>query len=206
MALVHLKHSDAPALAAAVGTAESKTSAELVLVVLPRVTEAYPAAFAGAAVAAAATLAALIFGDFDVDEWVGVPATLAAAAAVFFLVWRVVPLRLVTRAQTRRSGIDTAAHAAFSRHGVYRTSKHTGVLLFVACAERDVRVLADSGVVAAVPESVRATWGAWLLAAHTVAQLTAAVEAIGASAAAFLPHSDDDVDELPNAPQLEAAS
>jgi putative membrane protein len=205
MALVHLRKSDADALTAAVGRAESTTSAEVVLVVLPRVVRPYPAAIASAAVFGAVALAVLLFGDFDADELIGVPGTLMFAALGFALVWRTAPLSLVTRAKTRKRAVDDAAHAAFSRHGVHRTRGRTGILLFVASAEQEVRVLADVGVVAAVPDTVRAGWSRALLAAHTAADVALAVESIGRSAGSFLPRADDDIDELPNAPQLEAS-
>lgn len=205
MALVHLRNTDADTLTAAVGKAESTTSAEIVLVVLPRVTAPYPAAIASAAVFGAIALAVLLFGDFDADELIGVPGTVAFAALGFVLVWRLVPITLVTRASTRKRNVDDAAHAAFSRHGVHRTRARTGVLLFVASAEGEVRVVADVGVVAAVPDTVRAGWSRALLDAHTAKDVAAAVESIGASAGSFLPRAADDVDELPNAPQLEAS-
>jgi putative membrane protein len=188
-------------LARAVAAAEAHTSAEVVLVILPR-SRAYVGVPSLLAVLAAyATLAWMLFSeDIEVDALHVLPALVLMGGAVFALA-NLVPLSWVTTARARRAAVDTQAHASFSRHGVYRTSGRTGILVFLSAAEGQARILMDRGVVEAVPQAVRNAWLATfgkLAARVDVDAVAAALEALGREAGTHLPRSADDVDELSN--------
>ena len=190
-------------LTRAVETAESKTSIELVLTLVPR-SRRYLAApvVAGIATGLVALGLALFLEEPEVDAAFVIPLT-GAFGLLAFLGVGLLPVRWLARAVDRRSAVDTQAHAAFSRQGLYRTSGRTGLLVFLSLAEREARLLADRGVVAAVPEDVRSEWQARLteLAGQfDVEALARTLEAMGERAGGHLPRLEGDVDELPNAP------
>jgi putative membrane protein len=193
-------------LSKAVETAESKTSVEVVLTVLPRSTTSLGTSAVIGALAAFVALTLILFlEDVELDPELVVPAVGLAGALTFALV-SVLPARWVSSARARALAVDTAAHAAFSRHGVYKTSGRTGVLVLLSLREGEARVLCDQGVLTAVPAEVRAEWHAELSGVarrFDVDALARALEALGARAGVYLPRQADDVDELANVPREE---
>ncbi len=194
-------------LKAAVEQAESTTSAEVVLVVLPRSFQGTGVASAfGALLALVVLAAALFFEDLEVSE----PLTLSVvvlAGALGTALGRLLPVRWTARGATLNDAVDEKAHAAFSRFGVSRTSKRTGILVLLSVGERQARLLFDVGVTEQVPAAQREEWRARLqgvAARFDVATLCASVVALGQQAGAFLPRSADDVNELADAPQEHA--
>lgn len=190
----------------AVEVAESSTSAELVLVILPQSFSARGAAAVLGGLGALVALALVLFlENIEIDPPLAfVLVALLGLGAVGLVL--ALPSRLFARATTLKGAVDEKAHAAFSRYGVYRTSGRTGVLVFLSLGERQARVLYDVGVAKAVPNEIRDEWRTRLAAvarAFDVGALAKALEALGQEAGAFLPRSVDDVDELANAPQVE---
>ena len=54
--------------------------------------------------------------------------------------------RLVIPASVRRSCVTHRAFRYFTESGVYETAEHSGILIFVSFLERQVRIVADSGI------------------------------------------------------------
>ncbi len=191
-------------LTRAVGRAESATAAEIVLVVLPR---SYKGVGVMAAIAAGCAIIALGLVLFLEDVEVGPALALTLVAligAAAFVLARLVPLRFTARAATLSAAVDDRAHAAFSRYGVYRTTRRTGMLVLLSLAERQARLIFDVGVTEAVPVAMRDEWRArfgQLAERFEVATLAAAVVKLGEEAGAFLPRSAEDVNELADAPE-----
>jgi putative membrane protein len=90
------------------------------------------------------------------DLWIG----LAGGVAVYGLASWPFLLRLIAPASLKRSAVVRAAHEAFLREEVFATEKRTGVLVYVSWLERQVFVLADKGLQAAVEETEWARLGA----------------------------------------------
>jgi len=198
------------ALVAAVEAAEGASGAEIVPMVVEACDGYAEADWAGAALGALAGGLATLLLPF-VGGWrphpIWLPGTLVALCALLGV--------LATRLPALRRGlvgtvriderVDAAAHVAFVRHQVFRTRDRTGILLFVARFERQVRVLADEGVYRAVE---RASWDE--LAAQVAAgmrdqapaeALLDAVRRTGELVARFGPRRrDDDRNELPDDP------
>jgi putative membrane protein len=194
-------------LTAAVEQAEAATAAEIVLVVIPRSFAGTGVASALGALVAFVTLAvALFFEDLEVSE----PLTLSVvvlAGALGVALGRLLPTRWTARGATLTAAVDEKAHAAFSRFGVSRTSKRSGVLVLLSLGERQARVLFDVGLTEQVPAAQREEWRARfqeIAARFEVATLCASVVTLGQQAGAFLPRSADDVNELADAPQEHA--
>lgn len=193
-------------LTRAVELAESKTSIEVVLAILPR-----SRGYLTLPIAAAALVAFLVLGltlfleEPEIAPGLVVPIVGLTGLATFVLT-SFLPATLLAAVTDRRSAVDTAAHAAFSRYGVHRTSGRTGLLVFLSLAEREARIVADQGVLSAVPADVREDWVSRLnaiAAKFDVELLAKELEAVGVRAGGYLPRAADDVDELPNAPVLE---
>ncbi len=192
-----LTRDDHALLTAAVERAEQKTSAELVVSVQPGTVGLLDVAAGCGGVAAALALAAVMYSDVEFDPLHVGPIVFGAGWIAFAVVAFFVPPALLAPARTRQQ-VDDAAHAAFSRHGVYRTQDRTGILVFYSLRERTGRILVDAGVARAVPEDVRDEWRSRLHACRTGHDLATLVEEIGERAGQFLPRRDDDVDELEN--------
>jgi putative membrane protein len=56
--------------------------------------------------------------------------------------------------RTKRERAHAAAMRQFWAHGMHKTEKRTGVLIFAAVAERYVEIVADAGINAKVPQDV----------------------------------------------------
>ena len=141
-------------LTRAVEVAESSTSAELVLVILPQSFSARGAAAVVGGLWALVALALVLFLEsIEIEPWLAfVLVPLLGLGAVGLAL--VLPARLFARATILKGAVDEKAHAAFSRCGVYRTSGRTGVLVFLSLGERQARLLYDVGVVKAVPSEI----------------------------------------------------
>lgn len=127
----------------------------------------------------------------------------ASVVAAFLAVSQHGPTRLaLVPSRLRRGRARDAARLAFRTRGLVRTRGRTGVLLFLALAERHAEIVADVGVLERVdPEAWRgllADLTDALRRGEAEAGLIHAVEALGARLAQALPVEPDDADELPN--------
>jgi putative membrane protein len=104
----------------------------------------------------------------------------------------------------RRAHVDaqvqTAARAAFVEQGVSRTRGRTGVLVYVSMLERRVQLVADVGVDAKLLAAQQQALSRSMTRGADLDAFVAAVRSIGPALAASLPHGEDDVNELPDAP------
>lgn len=191
------------ALTASIRAVESQSSAEVVIAVKPQSAHYVHADFIVGAAATFATLAYLLFSaqafapiSILIDPFV-------AGALVGFLASRSPELRrALTPSATRQRWVGRAARAAFYEKGIRRTSARTGILVYISLLERRAEVVADSGVTDAVPAAAwaRATGAIRDAVARgaAAAEVARAIEALAEPLAPALPHSDDDVNELPD--------
>jgi putative membrane protein len=76
-----------------------------------------------------------------------------AVIAGFFAVANIPAIdRLVIPRGVRAKAVRDRAVKHFVESGVYRTAKHTGILIFVSHMEKEVRILADSGISALIDQ------------------------------------------------------
>lgn len=110
-------------------------------------------------------------------------------------------VRWLTPAGVRRRAVDVAARATFVERGVHHTSGRSGVLVYCALAERMVAIVADTGVVTAIPAATLARHQAAIerALAGGGAATAAAIAALGPDLAAALPRAAEDINELPDA-------
>jgi putative membrane protein len=167
-------------IAAAIATAEARTSGEIFCVLARRVSSYHDVSLAWAAAAALILPLGLIPLGFDpawipglADSWeaahlaardVSIGQALGAyaliQAVVFLTVYLLTRLPAVTRWVTpravRRARVRDAAVQQFLAHGLHVTEARTGVLIFAALSDHQVEVVADKGIHARVDQSV---WG-----------------------------------------------
>jgi putative membrane protein len=108
--------------------------------------------------------------------------------------------RLLTTPAARRRLVARAARATFVERGVHRTMGRTGMLVYCSWLERQIALVADVGLADALPEGALATLEAALTAAMPGggAAVARALAATAEQMARALPHSDDDINELPD--------
>ncbi|HEY8038826.1 MAG TPA: hypothetical protein VIF15_03500 [Polyangiaceae bacterium] len=184
----------------AVQDVESRTAAEVVVVV-HRTSGAWREVdLAAGAVVAFAVLLLVLFHPRPIPV-----AVMPLDVALAFVAGAVLCAYLgpLKRALLPRRRVDAvvraSARAAFVDQGISRTRGRTGVLVYVSTFERRVDVVADVGVDAgALDGPTRA-----LAAAVAHPRLDAFLDALrtlGPALAPSLPRAADDVNELPDAP------
>ncbi|ALK10968.1 TPM domain-containing protein [Blastochloris viridis] len=186
---------------AAIAAAESQTSGEIVCLIARRASDwrMWPLAYAAAA-ALAVPLPALFATTWSAAMIYAVQLTVFAIVAAAGLV-PAVRLALVPRS-IRRSRAHRAAVEQFVARGLTGTKGRTGVLIYVALAERSAQVIADRGIYEKVGPEVWRTAVDTLTAAikrgEPASGFESAIAAVGEVLAAHFPRVRTDVDELPN--------
>jgi len=188
---------------AAVREAEGRTSGEIVPLVVNE-SYHYPRAEilgAGWFCLGLGILAAWAFGGSSV--WIFLPVFLLAYLPCRWLI-RTLPglRRRLIHPDEIDAEVEEKALVAFLEHGLHRTRDATGVLILISLFERRVRVLADRGISAVVPQEtwdgVIATITAGIREGRTCEALCSAVERCGDLLQERFPRREDDTDELPN--------
>ncbi len=109
--------------------------------------------------------------------------------------------RWLTPRSILKDHVRRAARATFVERGVHATTGRSGVLVYISWLEQELALIPDLGLAAALDEGALAKAEAAL-----IAQLRSGGAAVGSALAqlapmlgAAMPHSDDDVNELPDA-------
>jgi putative membrane protein len=196
---VIIDHPDfGPRIEALVGELEGHTEAEVV-VVAARASGSYQdVRLVVAGVAAMATLLAVVYSPFDFHP-LNLPLfMLALGALAWWLSGRSPALiRGLTRAGRRRAQVLEASKATFVEQAIHGTRGRTGVLVYVSELEGLAVLQQDLGVAGQVPGSA---WSRLDSQARDLEELEALLRALGAILAEHLPASDDNPNEIPNAP------
>jgi putative membrane protein len=126
-----------------------------------------------------------------------------ATFVVLAIVLSLPPVKLsIVPQRVKREAVRALAMQQFLAHGLHTTEARTGVLIFVALAERRAEIIADTGIAAKVDA------GAWQDAMEgLVAEikggrfadgLTVAIGAVGRILARHFPRTPRDRNELPD--------
>lgn len=108
--------------------------------------------------------------------------------------------RLIIPAEERKKTVTARAMQHFAESGVYETAEQTGILIFVSYMEREVRIIADSGIAAKISQDL------WNLIAdelcenlrqgNAVQAFSMAIEKCGQLLKENFPAGDDNPNEL----------
>jgi len=192
-----------PALSRAVADFEQYSSTELVVTVAKRSHDYANTAWTAAAISTFIAFSLFMLLDyefFDNHIYLG---TIITFCAVFGLVYGLSPFKkLLTPAATRQYFCQTAAYALFAEQGVYKTKKHTGVLVYISLLEKSVVIVADTTVADAFGEkglaNIRQNFLAIFEQNNPAIALLDTINAIAPTFGKALPRQADDEDELSN--------
>lgn len=197
----HLSGEDRSRIAAAIRSAEARTSGEIVCVLAQSSADATALPILLAAVPALALPWLLV-----AVTALPVQRILSLQLLVFLLLAVVLCLPRVRTAllprRTRRALAHRAAMIQFDIRGIARKADRTGILIFVSLAERYARIIADTGIADRVPQS---HWQDAIdaLVAHMrdgrIADgFVSAIEICGDELATHFPRGETSRDELPD--------
>jgi putative membrane protein len=191
------------ALTDAVRSIEARSCAEVVVEIRSR-SGSYAHAYARfAALIAFIALLFLLFSPWAFAAyWVAIDVAAVYAAGLFVARRSDSIRRLMTRAEERQAQVRTLAAALFHDRGIANTSGETGVFVYLSLLERRLEILADRGVLLAVPAM---PWNQLLEQAAACGTAEALVELMRGMApllSEYLPARENDVDELANEPRL----
>src|SRR5437762_10614528 len=186
---------------------ETTTDAELVLVVRARSGSYRHADYLFGALLAFAVLLFLLFSPFDFHQyWVAID------VALFFLLGSLgasrsnTLRRLLTSGKFRAEAVRAGAAAMFYEAGIANTNTEMGVLIYLSILERRLELIADRGVLKAVPSL---EWNQCLSELHQVGRqpdpegFLKALRSLGVLLAEHLPPTGENPNELPDAPRFE---
>ena len=126
-----------------------------------------------------------------------------ASFFLFAIIFRWRPLLLlITPKALKYERAHRLAVEQFLSHNLHHTKERTGVLIFVAVAERYIEIIADKGINDKVGEeqweSIVDDFRSALHIGHTAKGFVTAIEACGALLAEAFPVRTDDENELPD--------
>ncbi|MEW6642369.1 MAG: TPM domain-containing protein [Pseudomonadota bacterium] len=196
-----LSEQDRDRIAQAIRAAEAKTSGEIVCVLARMSADATALPVFLAAVAALALPWGLIaLTALPVQRILVLQVALFVALVLLLCIPRVRVALMPRRA--RRAVAHRVATEQFMIRGIARKKDRSGIMIFVSLAEHYVRIIADDGIAAKVPQAE------WQGAVDTlVAHLRegrvgdgflAAIDACGAKLAEHFPRTATSRDELPD--------
>lgn len=142
----------------------------------------------------------------SVPAWI-VPCVFVAVAFIVvlagFLLCNIPAIdRLIIPAAERKQTVSARAMQYFAESGVYETAEHSGILIFVSYMEREVRIIADSGISSKISQDM------WNLIADELCEnlhkgeiekaFTSAIEKCGILLAENFPNHEENPNELPD--------
>jgi putative membrane protein len=192
------------ALTDAVRDLERQSCAEVVVEIRRRSGSYAHADARFASVIAIATLVLLLFSPWPfAAAWVAIDVVIAWCIGHFVARRSDAIRRVMTTARERASASQVCAAAVFHERGIANTAAESGVLVFLSLLERRLEVLADRGVLQAVPSLA---WNRVIEAARvqtgTPEALVKVLHELTPLLACHLPWREGDVDELSNDPRF----
>ena len=186
---------------------EKQTDAELVLVVRARSHSYAQANYLFGALIAFLGLNFLLFSPITFHQyWVPIDILLLFVFGTYVSSRSNAIRRWLTRKSVREKTVRAGAAAMFYEAGIANTKAEMGVLVYLSLLERRLELIADRGVLKAVPALA---WNEFLFELHQAGKdphpetLLVALEKFGALLAQHLPASSENPNELPDAPRFE---
>lgn len=194
-------------LAAAVREIETQTDAEIVIVVRARSGFYRHADYLFGALVAFAGLLFLLFSPFDFSHyWVAIDVVLLFAAGAYVSAHMDALRRFLTTKEFQAGAVRQGASAMFYDAGIANTDAEMGVLIYLSLLERRLELIADRGVLKAVPPL---EWNERVYELHRAGRipqletLEKAIREMGALLAEHLPPTGKNPNELPDMPRFD---
>ena len=201
----YFSKADFEAIETAIKKAELSTSGELVVNLAVRSRHWDLERIIHGVVVAVITAGLVLYFTREVDWGVYYNATQAALwSGVAFLAVYFGWGRFLMRRERRRKAVWNRALDLF--HKIEPTRGLTGVLIFMSLEEDQAAVVADKGIAEKVPSDYWDIPHSMIVEAMKKGDhaegVVRAVETIGAELARYFPREDDDINELPDKPQV----
>lgn len=194
-------------LAQCVQQIEKETDAELVVVVRARSGNYRQADYMFGALIGLAGLFFLVFSPFDFHQyWVPIDVALLFAVGAYLCSRSDSVRRLLTTRKFRANAVRTGAASMFYEAGIANTNAEMGILVYLSLLERRLELIADRGVLKAVPAR---EWNQCIFELKQSGQrpavetLTKALRELGAVLARHLPPTGENPNELPDMPRFD---
>jgi len=213
---LNLSDSDFETIKKSVAAAEAKTTGEIVLAAAPESGKYSFWELLWANGLAAVVLAVMIPFSKDITAlfqkfyWDTVPAWIVPSVYVvvafavivigFYLCNIPAVDRLIIPSSEKTKTVSARAMQHFAESGVYNTAEHSGILVYVSYMEREVRIIADSGISSKISQDL------WNLIADELCEnlkkgdavkaFTGAVEKCGDLLAENFPNHEENPNEL----------
>jgi putative membrane protein len=185
----------------AIARIESRSRAEVVVLIKPRSGLYLEYSMGAGAVLALAVFTYLMFSPEVFGDFLIYAAPILAFLFGMALVSLTPPLlrRIVGTRRLERT-VDLWARASFQKGGLHHTRQETGVLVYVSRLEKQVKIIPDRGIERAIPpvqwERLCADFQGIFSARNPAAALIAELQAIEAVFAQFVPAMENDINEL----------
>ncbi len=194
-------------LARAVRDIEKDTDAEIVIVVRGRSGNYRHADYLCGAILALIGLIFVLFSPFEFHTyWVPIDVVLLFVTGAFLSSRSDMIRRLLTAKKFRAQAARNGAAAMFYEAGIANTHAENGVLIYLSLLERRLEVIADRGILKAVPPL---KWNHTIFELKQVAhdpepeKLVKAVHDLGRVLAEHLPPTGENPNELADGPRIE---
>jgi len=194
------------ALTDAVRELEGCSCAEVVIEIRARSGSYAQADARFAALLAFVALFVLLFSRWAfAPVWVVIDTVLAYAIGMLIARRSDSVRRLMTTERERAAQVRTVASSVFFERGVANTERESGVVIYHGLLERRIEILADRGVLLAVPAL---EWNGVIAAAHAARSdnamtLVEILRSLKPLLGCYLPRLEGDRDELADAPRFE---
>lgn len=205
--MLHTDARFADAVESAVTELEQATDAEIVVVATPRSGSYRDVAILFGCGAAWLMLLAVLYSPWHFNPaWIPLELPAVGVAAGWVAHRSPGLIRALTRRSRREAQVRTAAEAAFQQEVVHGTRNRTGVLIFLSALEDRVLVIPDLGLDARVPgadwNGIRWGTGKQPHAPGNLDHFIDGLRAVGRVLAHRVPATDDNPDEIANAPRI----
>ena len=195
------------ALAQAVRDIEKDSDAEIVIVVRGRSGSYRHADYLCGAIVAFVGLVFVLLSPFEFHTyWVPIDVLALFIAGAFVSSRTNAIRRALTSRDFRAKAARTGAAAMFYEAGIANTSAENGLLIYVSLLERRLEVIADRGILKAVPAL---KWNNSVFELKKVGRnpepdnLIKAIHDLGAVLAEHMPATGENPNELPDGPRIE---
>ncbi len=186
---------------------EQGTNAELVIVVRARSGNYAHADYLFGFLLAFAGLNFLLFSPIEFGPfWVAIDVVLLFLAGALISSRSGFLRRLFTTRRFRGNGVRTGAAAMFYEAGIANTDAELGILIYLSLLERQLELIADRGVLKAIPA---VEWNEHLFDLHEAGQTAdlnrflIALRGFGVVLTKYLPATDENPNELPDMARFE---
>jgi len=207
MSRAHFDQAACDALAQCVKGIEKDTDAEIVIVVRARSGSYRQADYLFGGILGFAGLLFVIFSPFNFHQyWIPIDVVLLFAAGALLSSRTDGIRRWLTTKKFRAAAVRTSAAAMFYEAGIANTDAEMGVLIYLSLLERRLELIADRGVLKAVPPL---EWNHKLFNLRQAGRrpelktLNEAMCELGLLLAKHVPATGENPNELPDMPRFE---